>query len=339
MRLTELYKKLDDKPLIENEKTYGDLSPEEWEAEREKIGMKTDDEGNQYIDNEYDSGNEPLEIQMTPDQGEYANKIFYIEAEDIEAYVNGEDVEATNPGEREYDKVTANRQNSDVTGVSEEELEDFLVSGDRSASDRGEGICTAQELEEGTCAHALDGDVDVYNTDNMTPSGPHLFYLDEEKQQLQEIKTVKRFKKLANLKEQKIPPGGIGKTEPKKVCCDQNAINYGWSEFTDPNPYSDPCSSYNYWHQYATQDEYGYWSMEDMVIPDPTHWFSAAGAEFMNQGGKVDTFLMQGPNSIDSVIECDPSVCCGGGQDIKKLKKPLKEAKMVSRFKKLANIK
>ena len=148
MRLTELYKKLDDKPLIENEKTYGDLSPEEWEAEREKMGMKTDDEGNMFIDNEYDPGNEPLEIQMTPDQGEYANKIFYIEAEDIEAYVNGEDVEATNPGEREYDKVTANRQNSDVTGVSEEELEDFLVSGDRSASDIGEGICTEQEIEE-----------------------------------------------------------------------------------------------------------------------------------------------------------------------------------------------
>jgi len=64
----------------------------------------------------------------------------------------------------------------------------------------GEGICTEQEVREGTCGHALDGDVDVYNTDNMTPAGPHLFYLDEEKQPLRESKMVNRFKKLANIK-------------------------------------------------------------------------------------------------------------------------------------------
>ena len=54
MRLTELYKKLNDKPLIENEKTYGDLSPEEWDDMRDKMGMKTDDEGNRYIDDEHE---------------------------------------------------------------------------------------------------------------------------------------------------------------------------------------------------------------------------------------------------------------------------------------------
>jgi hypothetical protein len=74
-KLIDLYKSLNDKPLgeqfpeDERKKTYGDLSPEEWEAEREKTGMKTDDEGNLYIDREYDPGNEPLEIQMNPDQG------------------------------------------------------------------------------------------------------------------------------------------------------------------------------------------------------------------------------------------------------------------------------
>ena len=109
--------------FINEQKTYGDLSPEEWEAEREKSGyeMKTDVEGNQYIDFKYDGGNEPLEIQMNPDQGEYANKIFYIEPEDIEAYVNGEDVEAIRPdaGFGEPDEVTANKNNSDVTDVGE----------------------------------------------------------------------------------------------------------------------------------------------------------------------------------------------------------------------------
>ena len=170
-------------------KTYGDLSDEEWEAEREKMGMKTDDEGNRYLDREYDPGNEPLEIQMTPDQGEYANKIFYIEAEDIEAYVNGEDVEATNPGEREYDEVTANRQNSDVTGVSEEELEDFLVSGDRSVDDLNEQGCTEQEIAEGTCGHAPDGKVDVHNTHKMKPASS-----------IKVIALQERFQKLANIK-------------------------------------------------------------------------------------------------------------------------------------------
>ena len=124
--LLKLYKSLNDSPLHEQEappKTYGDLSPEEWEAEREKIGMKTDDEGNQYIDNEYDSGNEPLEIQMNPDQGVNANKIFYIEPEDIEDYVSGEDVVAHNPGEIDSDEVTANEKNSDVTSQGEKEIE------------------------------------------------------------------------------------------------------------------------------------------------------------------------------------------------------------------------
>ena len=90
--------------------------------------MKTDAEGNQYIDFKYDSGNEPLEIQMNPDQGEYANKIFYIEPEDIEAYVNGEDVEAIRPdaGFGEPDEITANKQNSDVTDEGEKMLKEKL---------------------------------------------------------------------------------------------------------------------------------------------------------------------------------------------------------------------
>tara|TARA_B100001113_G_scaffold279390_1_gene234064 strand:+ start:853 stop:1983 length:1131 start_codon:yes stop_codon:yes gene_type:complete len=136
--LLELYNSLNDKPIGE-QRTYGDLSDKEWEAERETMGMKTDNEGNQYIDFKYDPGNEPLEIQMLPDQGEYANMIFYIEPEDIEAYVNGEDVEAIRPdaGHGEPDEITANRNNSDVVGVSEDELEDFIASsrGDQSTDD------------------------------------------------------------------------------------------------------------------------------------------------------------------------------------------------------------
>ena len=146
--------KLQLKDFFTEQRTYGDLSPEEWEAEREKTGMKRDDEGNLYIDNEYDPGNEPLEIQMNPDQGENANRIFYIEPEDIEAYVNGEDVEATNPGEREYDEVTANEDNSNVTTQGEEMLK--------------ETHCTEQEIAEGTCGYGKNGKI------GRRPAGPYM---------------------------------------------------------------------------------------------------------------------------------------------------------------------
>ena len=204
LKLIDLYKSLNDKPLDE-QKTFGDLSPEEWEVEREKYGIKTHPYGHKYVSREYDPGNEPLEIQMTPDQGEYANKIFYIEAEDIEAYVSGETVWATDP-DRGGDDVEVNRENSDVSGVSEDELEDFMVSGDRSAddvddddrfhgmddmfgADLEEGTCTEQEIAEGTCGHAPDGEVDVHNTHKMKPASALKISIQEQK----------RLKKLANI--------------------------------------------------------------------------------------------------------------------------------------------
>ena len=94
-------------------KTYGDLSPEEWEAEREKMGMKTDDEGNRYLDREYDPGNEPLEIQHSE-----TGLTYFIDVEDIEAYVSGEEVIAVDP-DRGEDAIRVTRDETDVVGVSE----------------------------------------------------------------------------------------------------------------------------------------------------------------------------------------------------------------------------
>jgi hypothetical protein len=136
-KLIDLYKSFYDKPLGE-QKTYGDLSPEEWEVEREKMGMKTDDEGNMFIDKtdspatsigKYDPGNEPLEIQHSE-----TGLTYFINVEDIEAYVSGEEVIAVDP-DRGEDAIRVTRDETDVVGVSEEELEDFMVSGDRSAGD------------------------------------------------------------------------------------------------------------------------------------------------------------------------------------------------------------
>ena len=154
--------------------------------------MTGDAFGKPDLSGKYDPGNEPLEIQYHGDQ-----QLYYIDVEDIEAYVNGETVWATDP-DRGMDDVEVNRENSDVSGVSEEELEDFLVSGDRSAddidydvddddrfsgmddmfgADLEEGTCTEKEIREGTCGYAPDGEVDIHNTEKHTPAGPELLQL------------------------------------------------------------------------------------------------------------------------------------------------------------------
>ena len=128
-KLTDLYKSLNDKPLHEQEDLYKDLA---------SVGK-------------YDQGNEPLEIQYHGDQ-----QLYYIEAEDIEAYVNGEDVEAIRPdaGFGEPDEVTANKQNSDVTDEGEKMLQ--------------EQGCSEQEIAEGTCGHGINGEL------GDEPAGPRL---------------------------------------------------------------------------------------------------------------------------------------------------------------------
>jgi hypothetical protein len=133
-KLIDVYKSFNDKPLHE-QRTFGDLSPEEWEAEREKTGMKTDDEGNMYIDNEYDPGNEPLEIVMN--DGPNIGESYFIEPEDIEAYVNGETVMAVDP-DRGMDEIEVSKNNSDVTAQGEEMLKSFA---------------------EGTCGYGVDGEL------------------------------------------------------------------------------------------------------------------------------------------------------------------------------------
>jgi hypothetical protein len=241
--LTELYNSLNDKPLNEQfpeddeylahmmssdtqmtgdafedphshapSKTYGDMSPEEWDAMRDEMGMKTDDEGNRYLDREYDPGNEPLEIQHSE-----TGITYFINVEDIEAYVSGEEVIAVDP-DRGMDAIRVTREETDVVGVSEEELEDFLVSGDRSVDDLNEqprpdyadvdgdgdeeesmkkafqdkekekmdeAHCTEEEIAEGTCGYGKNGKI------GRKPAGPNLMRY----KRLQE-----RFQKLANIK-------------------------------------------------------------------------------------------------------------------------------------------
>ena len=194
IKLTDLYKSLKDKPLNEQ----GDI--ETWNSPSGEIHKI--DHNKQDLSGKYDPGNEPLEIQYHEDQ-----QLYYIDVEDIEAYVSGETVWATDP-DRGGDDIEVNRENSDVSGVSEDELEDFMVSGDRSAddvddddrfsgmddmfgADLEEGACTEEEIAEGTCGYAPDGEVDVNNTRKMKPASPARIKI---------ISLQERFKKLANIK-------------------------------------------------------------------------------------------------------------------------------------------
>ena len=87
---------------------------------------------------------------------------------------------------------------ADVDGDGDEEESMEKAFKDKEKID--EDGCTEQEIEEGTCGYAPDGDIDPYNTDELEPAGTHLFILDEEKPKLQESKMINRFKKLANIK-------------------------------------------------------------------------------------------------------------------------------------------
>ena len=87
---------------------------------------------------------------------------------------------------------------ADVDGDGDEEESMEKTFKDKEKID--EDGCTEQEIEEGTCGYAPDGDIDPYNTDELEPAGTHLFILDEEKPKLQESKMINRFKKLANIK-------------------------------------------------------------------------------------------------------------------------------------------
>ena len=257
--LIKLYKSLNDKPLHEQfpeddeyakhmkssstqmtgdafgKKTYGDLSPEEWEVEREKYGIKTHPDGHKYVDREYDPGNEPLQIQ-THDGEEY-----YIEPEDIEAYVNGEEVLAIDP-DRGADPKWVSKDDSDVTPEGEERIEDFKniddddrfsgnedaygadleereykrkkspsskkkrMPADGTPPPQNEQGCTEQEIAEGTCGYGVDGDL------GNKPAGSHLMdYVVNERtgkfvRSKNKIKkkanksVIKRLQKLANIK-------------------------------------------------------------------------------------------------------------------------------------------
>ena len=293
MKLTELYKSFNDKPLHEG----------------------------------YDPGNEPLEIQYHEDQ-----QLYYIEPEDIEAYVSGETVFATDP-DRGMDDVEVNRENSDVSGVSEDELEDFMVSGDRSADDvddddrfsgmddvfgadleeskkriwnriknwvkgditlnqlqggpgDGEGLeeetCTEEEIREGTCGYGVDGEL------GDEPAGSHLYILDEKKPKLQESIMKKRLQKLANItlinEQRGFKKGGFDK--PKKELPRGHGIDGGG---TGPliNGCIDPNSSAGDWYNYQS----GTWESGPSFNPEATA--DCAGNPLP---GNVLSMLAQGPS-------------------------------------------
>ena len=270
------FAKDDDQAPGQKKKTYGDLSPKEFEKMRADMGMKTDDEGNRYIDDPDappvdqlvkgnvekimvklggdaktelkvsnqmdDQGNidlsnitlefkdkkyEGLEFEYedeVEDHGSVKVLLFTAEAEDGTIFevevdagaqydlsnivddINWRSLE-TFPSKEDQQGITEKAKSgkrpdyADVDGDGDEEesmekafkdkekIDEYGPYSPTDKDDMDEYGCSEQEIAEGTCGYAPDGEIDVYNTSNMEPAGPQLISV-----QLQE-----RFKKLAGI--------------------------------------------------------------------------------------------------------------------------------------------
>jgi len=231
--------------FINEQKTYGDLSPEEFDDMRANMGIKTDDEGNRYIDDpdappvdqlvkgnvekimvklggdaktelkvsnyldkneRFDLSNVTLEFNDKKYEGlefEYEDEmenhgnvkvlLFTAEAEDGTMF----EVEVDVPGSYHSSGVIDDvNWRSLETFPSEEDQQGTvdeiknIKKGDihkykKKPTDPASSIfteegCTEQEIAEGTCGHAPDGDIDVHNTMDMEPAGPDLIAIFEK---------------------------------------------------------------------------------------------------------------------------------------------------------------
>jgi len=218
VKLTDLYKSLKDKPLHEQ----GDI--ETWNSpsgEKHRIDHDKQDLSGKEIESKFNE--EKVEIEIPGVEGKTEVKIKYPAEDDDRALQGvtitfsheGDDVEQYTDIEFEADDMVEDHENEGqvwifiaegdgITFEVEVSVEaSYQESGNIQAidwetltvtyDDEGEPLdeqgCTEQEIAEGTCGYAPDGEVDVNNTDKLEPAGPGLI-----------ISLQERFQKLANIK-------------------------------------------------------------------------------------------------------------------------------------------
>ena len=123
--------------------------------------------------------NEALEVEL----GDKGDRTFYIDPEDIKAFLAGEEVGASGD---DGEDAWADIYNFDTRG------------GNARISKAGEEYLKSLNLQipkshygstnEGSCGYAPDGEVDVHNTDKMKPAGPDLIrkYIQREFKKIME---------------------------------------------------------------------------------------------------------------------------------------------------------
>ena len=65
--------------------------------------------------------------------------------------------------------------------IQQVDWETLTVTYDDEGEPLDEG-CTEEQIKEGTCGYAPDGDIDPYSTDELEPAGAHLFILEDEEE-------------------------------------------------------------------------------------------------------------------------------------------------------------
>ena len=203
MKLTELYKSLNDRALNEQETEEEKFKEVEVEIEIPGVEGKTkvkikhkdadteyealtgvtitfiygdeDDEVDQYTDIDFEG-----EEMLQDHENEGQDWVFVAEGDgmmfEVEVQVESE---YENSGRIQYIDWETLSVTYDDEGEEYPEAQ-FTID---------EQGCTEQEIAEGTCGYAPDGKVDVHNTDKMKPASS-----------IKIISLQERFKKLANIK-------------------------------------------------------------------------------------------------------------------------------------------
>ena len=197
IKLVNLYKSLNDKPLHEQEEPTADQEAPTADSKfnEEKVEIEIPGvEGKTEVKIKHPAADDDRALQGVTIEfnGETYSDIEF-EADDmIEDHENeGQDwiFIAEGDGITFEVEVSVEASYQESGNIQAIDWETLTVTYDDEGEPLDEQGCTEQEIAEGTCGYAPDGEVDVNNTDKLEPAGPGLI-----------ISLQERFQKLANIK-------------------------------------------------------------------------------------------------------------------------------------------
>ena len=193
-KLTKLYKSFNDKSLHEYEEPKQTSNREE-EVKIEIPGV----EGETLVKIKFGEATGPLEdVTITfmsgDDEVEQYADLDFEEYEMIEDHENeGQDwiFVAEGDGMTFEVEVQVEAGYEQSGAIQQVDWETLTVTYDDEGEPLDEG-CTEEQIKEGTCGYAPGGEVDVNNTDKMTPAGPDLIKIKIQEVIKKELKKLKK---------------------------------------------------------------------------------------------------------------------------------------------------